>query len=72
MNAALREQLPAGAYFLDLSEVSGIAGRATFYDMRNYYWTKQPFGEEGVSFTRRAPLGRGQGTELRGQKGHRA
>ena len=38
--------------------------------MRNYYWTKQPFGEDGRLFTRRAPLGRGQGTELRCQKGH--
>jgi FkbH-like protein len=48
MNAALRENLPAGAYLLDLSEVSGMAGRANFYDMRNYYWTKQPFSEEGL------------------------
>ena len=48
MNASLRRHLPESAYFLDLGEVSGIAGRSSFYDMRNYYWTKQPFGEEGV------------------------
>jgi FkbH-like protein len=48
INASLRRHLPESAYFLDLGEVSGIAGRSSFYDMRNYYWTKQPFGEEGV------------------------
>jgi FkbH-like protein len=48
MNAALRQHLPRGAYFLDLGQVSGTAGRLTFYDMRRYYWTKQPFGEEGL------------------------
>jgi FkbH-like protein len=48
MNLALRKHLPAGSYFLDLSDVSGIMGRSGFYDMRNYFWTKQPFSEAGL------------------------
>jgi FkbH-like protein len=48
MNSALREALPAGAYFLDLEQVSGAVGRAVFYDARRYYWTKQPFSEQGL------------------------
>jgi FkbH-like protein len=48
MNAALREHLPAGGYFLDLEQASGMVGRASFYDMRRDYWTKQPFSEAGV------------------------
>jgi FkbH-like protein len=47
MNAVLRRELPQGAYFLDLEAVSGTVGKATFYDMRRYYWTKQPFSEAG-------------------------
>lgn len=48
VNEGLRAALPAGAYFLDLEQVSGGMGRDSFYDMRRYYWTKQPFSEEGV------------------------
>jgi FkbH-like protein len=48
VNLALRQQMPEGAYFLDLELVSGGMGRDSFYDMRRYYWTKQPFGEEGT------------------------
>jgi FkbH-like protein len=48
LNTALRRALPAGAYFLDLEQVSGERGRAAFYDPRRYYWTKQPFSEEGT------------------------
>ena len=48
VNEALRQQMPEGAYFLDLELVSGAMGRDSFYDMRRYYWTKQPFAEEGV------------------------
>ena len=47
MNRALRRQLPQGAYFLDLEQLSGTIGRASFYDMRRYFWTKQPFSESG-------------------------
>jgi FkbH-like protein len=47
MNARLRAEMPPGAYFVDLDQVSGTMGRSTFYDMRRYYWTKQPFGEAG-------------------------
>jgi FkbH-like protein len=46
-NATLRANLPPGAYFVDLDQVSGTMGRSTFYDMRRYFWTKQPFGESG-------------------------
>lgn len=48
LNAKLRAELPAGAFFVDLEQVSGVLGRARFYDRRRYYWTKQPFGDEGV------------------------
>jgi len=47
MNAALRAGAPPGSYFLDLDPVSGTMGRASFYNMRRYFWTKQPFGEPG-------------------------
>ena len=47
-NAALRRNRPPGSYFLDLELVSGDMGRATFYDPRRYYWTKQPFSERGL------------------------
>ncbi len=48
LNSALQDALPEGAYFLDLDAVSGTLGRASFYDMRRYYWTKQPFSEAGT------------------------
>jgi FkbH-like protein len=48
LNEEIRAHLPAGAYFLDVEQVSGAMGRESFYDMRRYYWTKQPFSEEGT------------------------
>jgi FkbH-like protein len=48
VNEGLRNRLPRGAFFLDLNQVSGIMGRHRFYDARRYYWTKQPFSEEGA------------------------
>ena len=48
LNAALQDAMPEGAYFVDLDAVSGTLGRAAFYDMRRYYWTKQPFSEAGT------------------------
>jgi FkbH-like protein len=48
LNAAVRSALPRGAYFVDLEQVSGSAGRRTFYDARTYFWTKQPFSSAGV------------------------
>ncbi len=48
LNSALQDALPEGAYFVDLDAVSGTLGRASFYDMRRYYWTKQPFSEAGT------------------------
>jgi len=47
MNETLREQLPSGAYFIDLEYISGQFGRNAFYDSRRYYWTKQPFSDIG-------------------------
>jgi FkbH-like protein len=44
----LRRELPAGDYFLDLAQVSGIAGRNRFYDLRTFFWTKQPFSQAGL------------------------
>jgi FkbH-like protein len=48
MNTALRQNLPPGAFYLDLEQVSGVMGRRAFYDARRYYWTKQPFSERGA------------------------
>jgi FkbH-like protein len=48
-NETLRQALPQGGYFLDLSRVAGRMGRNRFYDPRRYHWTKQPFSEEGAS-----------------------
>ena len=48
INTEIRACLPAGAYFLDMEQVSGAMGRDRFYDMRRYYWTRQPFSEEGT------------------------
>ena len=48
LNEAIREALPQGSYFLDLDAASGGLGRDAFYDMRRYYWTKQPFSEPGT------------------------
>lgn len=47
-NQTLRENLPPGAFFVDLEQVSGEMGRRRFYDSRNYHWAKQPFSEEGT------------------------
>ncbi len=48
VNDALRQRLPAGAYFADLEQISGVMGRERFYDLRRYFWTKQPFSEAGT------------------------
>lgn len=48
MNDALREALPTGAAFVDLEAVSAGLGRERFYDARRWFWTKQPFSEEGT------------------------
>jgi FkbH-like protein len=48
MNAALRQHLPAHAFFVDLESIAGTLGRDTFYDPRRYAWTKQPFSEAGT------------------------
>lgn len=48
LNHELRAALPRGAYFVDLEQVSGVVGRARFYDPRQYHWTKQPFSTEGL------------------------
>src|SRR5262249_10796609 len=47
-NDVLRSSLPAGGFFTDLEQVSGSMGRESFYDPRQYYWTKQPFSEAGA------------------------
>jgi FkbH-like protein len=48
LNDALRSELPRGAYFVDLEQVSGELGRKYFYDLRQYRWTKQPFSSLGL------------------------
>jgi FkbH-like protein len=47
INSRLRDALPSGSFFIDLDQISGSMGRASFYDMRRYFWTKQPFSEAG-------------------------
>lgn len=48
LNGALRAALPKGSFFVDLEQISGTAGRERFYDLRRYFWTKQPFSELGT------------------------
>jgi len=48
VNQELQNALPAGALFVDLDQIAGQYGRGRFYDPRRYYWTKQPFSEEGT------------------------
>jgi FkbH-like protein len=48
LNAELRAAVPPGSFFLELEQISGVAGRERFYDLRRYFWTKQPFSESGV------------------------
>ncbi|MSQ01892.1 MAG: HAD-IIIC family phosphatase [Myxococcales bacterium] len=48
MNDALRHHLPPGAAWVDLEAVSGALGRERFYDARRFFWTKQPFSEDGA------------------------
>ena len=48
LNKLLREHLPTGRYFVDLEQVSGTIGRHRFYDPRRYFWTKQPFSDDGI------------------------
>jgi len=48
VNAALRAALPVDAYFVDLEQIAGQAGRERFYDLRNHHWTHQPFSDDGL------------------------
>ncbi len=52
-NAALRDALPANAYFVDIESISAAQGKLTFYDARNYHWLKQPFSPLGLSMLAR-------------------
>ena len=56
VNQELRDALPPGGCFIDLEQVSGDLGRSRFYDPRRYYWTKQPFSEEGIVRLAAAPV----------------
>ncbi|MEO6527843.1 MAG: HAD-IIIC family phosphatase [Gemmatimonadaceae bacterium] len=47
LNNALQEMLPSGAFFVSLDDIAGQHGRQTFYDPRQYAWTKQPFTDAG-------------------------
>lgn len=49
VNDELRNTVPAGSAFIDLEQVSGEMGRERFYDPRRYFWTKQPFSDEGTT-----------------------
>jgi FkbH-like protein len=53
MNRRLCDELPSGAFFVDLEIISGEMGRGTFYNPRQYYWTKQPFSEAGTAMLAR-------------------
>ena len=47
LNWKLRNSLPEKAYFVDVEQLTGQMGRNQAYDARRYYWTKQPFSEDG-------------------------
>lgn len=40
VNDMLRDKMPRGCYFVDLSSVAAEEGKTEFYDARQYYWTK--------------------------------
>jgi FkbH-like protein len=48
LNRELRTNLPEQAYFVDVEQLTGQIGRHGAYDARRYYWTKQPFSEDGL------------------------
>lgn len=48
MNDRLVSLLPAGSWFVNLSDISAEIGKRHFYDPRRYFWTKQPFSEAGT------------------------
>ena len=49
VNRELRRRLPRGNWFIDLTSISGLAGRREFYDRRQYCWTKDPFSPAGAA-----------------------
>jgi len=49
INRRLHCELPGAAFFVDLEAIAGEMGRGTFYNPRQYYWTKQPFSEAGTA-----------------------
>jgi len=48
VNQGLRDALPQGSYFADLSHLAAELGRRSFYDARQYHWTKQPLSRAGL------------------------
>jgi FkbH-like protein len=48
LNTRLAAEFPDDAYFLPLTQLSGSLGRETFYSPRRFFWTKQPFSEQGT------------------------
>lgn len=53
LNKELRQQLPSHHFLVDLEQVSANLGRRSFYDARNYAWTKQPFTMDGAQLLAR-------------------
>lgn len=51
-NMALRAALD-GHCMVDLEQVAGAVGRRSFYDPRQYAWTRQPFSEAGAEWLAR-------------------
>ncbi|MDR2344514.1 MAG: HAD-IIIC family phosphatase, partial [Planctomycetaceae bacterium] len=49
INSCMRQSLPNGIFFIDLETLAGNIGRKSFYNSRQYYWTKQPFSEQGTT-----------------------
>ena len=48
LRAALADSLPTSSTFVDVSLVSGDLGRRRFYDPRRWFWTRQPWSEDGA------------------------
>ena len=48
LNEELQNKLPEQGYFVDVEQLTGVVGRNSAYDARRYYWTGQPFSEDGL------------------------
>ena len=48
-NQGLRKTLPDAAIWFDVDALSSWTGKQQFYSQRNYFWTKQPYSDAGLT-----------------------